>query len=219
MCHPTRRRLVHKLAAKLDQKPKVVWDRVDDRWDTGRRALLAYQPDADFHLVLQDDAVVSRRLVAACEAMLEHTPGDVPVSLYMGRWRHRPRRFAMKVVAETARARGASFAVFGGPWWGPGIILPTADVEAVVAYGDENPKRQPNYDLRIAQFYAAKGVDCWYTMPSLIDLQPGQSLTGRKGSRRHAQWRHSGPYEDLDWSGGIITPADMELTQRFPVTP
>lgn len=217
MAHWKRERLVSKLRGRLPAP--VVWDERNDVWDTGRRALLAYNPDASHHLVVQDDAVVPRGLVEACEKIIVNVPSDVPVSLYMGKARITPHKFSMMPVVDAVREQGASFAVFGGPWWGVGIILPTADIEAVVAYGDENPKRQPNYDLRIAQFYDSKGIDCYYTLPSIVDHRPGPSLIGRRGSNRHALWRHVGSLAELDWTGGSITPADMNLSQPFPVTP
>lgn len=219
MAHQRRKRLVDKLVVRLDAKPRVVWDQMNSVWDTGRRALLAYNPDATHHLVLQDDARIRRHLVAAVTRLLEHVPDDVPVSLYMGRWRHRPNRFPMSTVTDAAREHGASFAVFGGPWWGPAIILPTHQIEAVVEYGDRNPKRHANYDIRIAQYYATQNIPCWYSMPSIVGHQAGQSLVGRRGTRRHAQWFHDGPYDQLTWDGGHITPNDMRLPGRFPVTP
>lgn len=217
MAHRKRERLVQKLTARFPAP--VVWDQHNDVWDTGRRALLAYNPDASHHLVVQDDAVVPRGLVGACEQILANVPPNVPVSLYMGKARIQPEKFSMMPVVDAVRDRGASFAVFPGPWWGVGIILPTADIEAAVAYGDKNPKRQPNYDLRIAQFYDSKGVDCWYTLPSIIDHRQGPSLIGRRGANRHALWKHDGPLSALDWNGGIITPADMNISRPFPVTP
>lgn len=216
MAHPTRKRYVQKLVPRLDQKPRVVWDERNDVWDTGRRALLAHG-DEPWHLVLQDDAVVPKHLIEGVRQILSHTPTDVPVSLYMGRWRHRPVTFSMRPIRDAAEATGASFLAAPGPWWGVGIILPTADIEEVVAFGD-NATHQ-NYDIRIAQFYDDKGIDCWYTLPSVIDHQQGPSLIGRRGTRRHALYRMDGPMLAQDWSGPVLTPADLNLTQPFPVTP
>lgn len=217
MAHRKRERLVHKLVAKLPAP--IIWDQKNDVWDTGRRALLAFNPEASHHLVIQDDAVVPRGLAAACERIIQHVPPTVPVSLYMGKARIQPEKFSMMPVVDAARRTGAVFAVFPGPWWGVGIIVPTADIEAIVAYGDENPKRQPNYDLRIAQFYDSKGTDCYYTMPSIVDHRPGPSLIGRRGSQRHALWSLDRPLSDVDWSAGTVRPSDMNLSRPFPVTP
>jgi len=214
MAHRKRTAMANRLARRMDIP--IIWDQKNDVWETGRRALLAHDPEASHHLVLQDDAVAARGLLAECKALLAHVPDDAPVSLYMGRYRHRPRQFAMKPVADAARATGASFAVFGGPWWGVGVIVPTAHIIELVEFGDANPKREANYDLRIAQFYASRDTDCWYTLPSIVEHRAGPSLIGRRGSKRHAQWSNSGKPLGLDWSGGVITPADLRLKQRVP---
>lgn len=213
MAHPKRTAMAKRLSKRLGIS--VVWDQQNSVWDTGRRALLARDPEATHHLVIQDDAVASRGLLAECERLLAHVPADTPVSLYMGRYRHQPRLFSMEGLVEQARLQGASFAVFGGPWWGVGVIVPTGHVEAIVAHGDRS--RHPNYDIRIAQYYASKRIDCWYTLPSIVEHRSGPSLVGRRGSRRHASWYHNGPLSELEWTGGSITPAD--LAGRFPVTP
>lgn len=214
MCHPRRGDDAAELSAQLDAP--ILWDRYNDVWDTGRRSLLAHADWATHHLVLQDDAIIPPNLYETCEQILDHTPSGAPVSLYMGRWRHRPRRYSMKPVVQAARKVGASFAVFGGPWWGVGVIVPTADIEDIVVFGNQ-PGTHPNYDIKIAQFYKSKGVPCWYTMPSVIDHREGKSLVGPRGAKRHAQW-----YEqtaDKDWGGPVIRPDDMDLKRPFPRTP
>lgn len=213
MAHPRRIEMAESLARRLDVP--VVWDQKNDVWDTGRRALLEHT-DADRHLVLQDDAVVHDDLLAECERLLDYVPTNSPVSLYMGRARHRPRRFLMQPIVDAARRRGASFAVFGGPWWGVGIIVPTAHIEEIVAFGDRS--RHTNYDIRIAQYYASQHLDCWYTVPSIVDHRSGPSVVGRGGRGRHAVWSTNGDL-GFDWSGGVVTPKDLRSRQPFPVTP
>ena len=215
MAHPKRTLMAKRLASRLVLS--VVWDQHNSVWDTGRRALMAANPEATHHLVIQDDAVAPRGLVAECERLLAYVPGETPVSLYMGRYRHQPRLFSMEGLVDQARKQGASFAVFGGPWWGVGVIVPVSHVDAIVASGDRS--KHPNYDIRIAQFYASRGIDCWYTLPSIVDHRAGASLVGRRGSRRHAMWRADGSLAALNWEGGIITPSDLNLTRRFPATP
>jgi hypothetical protein len=215
MAHPKRAGYVAELLERLETTPTISWDTDGNRWHTGRAALLAYPPEATHHLVLQDDAVIPLGLVETCGRLLAHVP-TVPVSLYMGQWRHRPYKFSMKVVTDTALEKGASFAAFGGPWWGVGVILPTRHIPGVVANGDSSSSHR-NYDIKIAQYFKAKRIPCWYTMPSVVEHREGVSLVGPRSTKRHAMWWESDT-ADLDWSGGCITPADMDV-RRFPTTP
>lgn len=207
MAHPSRVGQVDELRARLDRAPTVVWDDGSNNvWITGRRSLLASLEQPGSHsFILQDDAVIPDRLVEVCESILGHTPPDVPVALYMGRSRTKPRRFAMSAVTDEAKSAGASFAVFGGPYWGVGLLIPQHDIEAIVAHGDENTHRERNYDIRIARFYESKGIDCWYTMPSVVDHRRGPSLMGRAATR-HAQWHEPGPLSEHHWAGAVIHP-------------
>src|SRR5690606_5759806 len=84
MAHPDRAGFVDELCGRLDRDPTVVWDEIGDVWHTGRRAMLAYDPDADYHLVIQDDAVVCRDLVAGVEKALEYVERRRTLNLYMG---------------------------------------------------------------------------------------------------------------------------------------
>lgn len=54
MAHPARAAFVDELTGLLDRPAKVVWDERQDRWDTGRRAMLAYDPACTHHLVVLD---------------------------------------------------------------------------------------------------------------------------------------------------------------------
>ena len=70
MAHPRRADMVAQLQAELDRPVKVVWDEVNDRHDTGIRAIEAFDPSASHHLVIQDDCVVPSDLLAGIERAL-----------------------------------------------------------------------------------------------------------------------------------------------------
>lgn len=183
MAHPRRADFVPELQAKLDRPAAVVWDDgSNSRWGTGRRALAAYDPAATHHLVLQDDSVIPRNLVAGVEQMLAHAPQDVPVCLYVGK----VRPYREMVTEYVGRAAGgASWLVMDRLNWGVAVILPTSMVEAVVAAGDA--QTIPNYDSRMSTFFEAKGIDVWYPWPSLVDHRESPSLVpGRVGAGRVA---------------------------------
>src|SRR5690606_41454083 len=91
MAHPARADHVAELKASLDRDVHVAWatnaepsKRPEDRWRTGRLAWEMHDTEADYHLVIQDDAVVAGRLLDSVERKLNHVPGDGPISLYPG---------------------------------------------------------------------------------------------------------------------------------------
>ncbi|WP_051854721.1 FkbM family methyltransferase [Streptomyces sp. NRRL B-1347] len=224
MAHPSRQHFVHQLEDDLDGPARVVWDRHNDRWDTGRRALLAHDPEATHHLVIQDDVQPCRDLLAGCTELLAHVPAGHPVALYMGRTRTAP-RFSMGHVVEAAQ-RKAAFAAFEGPWWGQAVILPTSTVPAVVAFGDTHPQIT-NYDHRIAWYFNSIRMACYYTMPSLVEHRTGPEnpslLDHGNGEGRRAAWRigDGEAATGIDWGRGVVTPADLppRLRGAFPSTP
>lgn len=219
MAHPSRRADVETLMAGLDIEPGVIWDRINDRWDTGRRALGAYDPAASHHLVIQDDSIPCRDLYATAQQLCCVTPAGLPVSLYMGRARTEPVRYRMSRIVRTAERHGVPFAELPGPWWGQAVIVPTANIEDVIAYGDAHPEIV-NYDHRIAWWHETAGRPCLYTVPSLVDHRTGPgspSLLGHgNGSGRRAAKFIGADRSGLDiaWKPGSVT-----LTELGPVPP
>lgn len=186
MAHPKRRRFVEELVEQIDVDAPVVWDRRGDRWDTGRRSMLAYDPSATHHLVIQDDAVPCRD-VAAAAARAAHAAGERPVSLYTGRIRPYSKRVYMD-FADAVRA-GATWLEMGGPWWGVGIMLPTVHIPEMIAWADKRTD-VANYDKRIGRWYVSQKIKCWYTVPSLVDhrgVAENPSLVKGRTGDRHAQ--------------------------------
>lgn len=188
MAHPARQRFVGELIGALDGPVSITWDRQNDRWETGRRSLLAVDPDATHHLVLQDDSVICRDLLAsAARAAAEHP--DTPISLYLGRQRPHGAKFITIVAA--AKAKGQRWVLFPELCWGVAIIIPRNLVEPIVAYGDKLTKIA-NYDKRISKYLERERIPVWYTLPSLVDHRAGAEnpslIPGRTGMNRVAHW-------------------------------
>lgn len=213
MAHPARNAQVAAILGKLDRDDvTVIWDTNGSRWDTGRRAMLAYNPSCTHHVVIQDDIVPCRDLIAGLTAALEHVPDDAPVCGYVGRVR--PSADMVKAAALRARATGASWLTMHTLNWGPLIAVPTAVIPEMVAHCD-TLKNVPNYDRRLSRFFEIKqGVRIWYTWPSIVDHADGPSLVpGRvatdRASARHCRVAHTFIGEDasaldVDWSGPAV---------------
>lgn len=203
MAHPRRAAFVPELTTALDRDAEVVWDDgSNSRWGTGRRALLAYDPDATHHLVIQDDAVIPRDLAAGAEAALKHTPGDVPLCLYVGRVR--PYREMVTEYVRKAGA-GASWLVMDRLNWGVAVVIPTIYIDDLVAWCDGG--RIPNYDSRMSAWFEAEGIPVWYPWPSLVDHRESPSLVPGRGHAGRVAHRFIGAEASalaIDYSGQVL---------------
>jgi hypothetical protein len=216
MAHPKRAPFVEKLLCQLPDA-RVVWDVRGDRWDTGRRSMLAHEPEADWHVVIQDDAILCRDFLAGVEAVLAHVP-QVPVSFYTGKCR--PHGAAVANAVRDAKALGRPFVAMPGPLWGVAVALPVALIEAMVTNCDRWPGIL-NYDARMATHFAASRIECWHTVPSLVNhrVGPGNpSLVPGRGSspaRVAHNWIGDRSPFDIDWSGGALRPPDLHVPDNL----
>lgn len=202
MSHPSREAWVRELVERLDGPSRTVWDEIGVEWDTGRRALAAYSPNASHHLVIQDDAIICRDLVAGCERIAE-VSGEHPISLYMGGVR--PYRDLVERATREAEQLGRCWVEMPGPWWGVAVMLPTDRIEEMLAWAERRTARFADYDIKIKRFWVAQGIDCRYTVPSLVDHRPVSEnpslLPGHKGDRRaHRFLGADRSALELDWS-------------------
>lgn len=211
MAHPKRAAMVDELLADLDRPAKVVWDEINDRHDTGIRAIEAFDPTASHHLVIQDDVLPCRDLVAGVEAAAAYVPDGHPASFYVGR----VRPFAGRVQEAVDAAEGASWIVMDGIYWGPAIMVPTVCIDELARwFRSPQARRVQNYDKRTSTWFERQGLACWYSWPSLVDHRGDESLVRRSDAIRRAH-RFAGEgvsAKSIDWSGPV---ARMTRTDRL----
>lgn len=210
MAHPARAQWIPSLVDAIDGDPQVVWDEGwNDRHRTGLNALRAYDPAATHHLIVQDDAIVCRDLVASVSRAAA-VSGDHPICLYTGRVQ--PSQGFVRRNVEAAKAAGACWFAMQGPWWGVGIVVPTAHIDELSRWFERSSVA--NYDRRIARWYGQQGIDCWYTVPSLVEhrVEGNPSLTKRTGTRRkaHTFIGHDRSALTIQWVGPAFDPSDIE---------
>lgn len=205
MGHPSRMEMIADLRERLDRPAELILDRHQDRWDTGRRAQLAFDPKATHHLVVQDDAVVCRDLCAGLERAIAATPGDVALSCYIGRVRPYATRIARAVEQASI---DVSWITMRDLHWGVAVVLPTPIIERLIRAQDRATSIL-EYDRRMSRWLVKHGIDVWYTWPSLVDHRDSVSLVGH-GDGRHAHEFLGADRSalDVDWSGGFVRVPD-----------
>lgn len=211
MAHPKRSEMVSDLLERLDRDVPVVWDEVNDRHDTGARAMEAFDPTCTHHLVIQDDALPCRDLLAGAERALEHVPDGCPASLYTGR----AKPFGHEINRALHRKRtDACWVTMRGIYWGPAVILPTALIPEMLEWYRGEGSRVVNYDRRMSTWFALSGVSTWYTRPSLVEHRGDESLSHHGTKGRHALQFIGSDRSALgiDWSGPVV---DFPHSDRF----
>lgn len=199
MAHPSREAFIPQLLASLDRPAEVVWDQIQNRWDTGRRSMLAYNPNATHHLVLQDDSIPCRDLVAGLEQAVAHVPEGVPLGLYIGTVRPYPRAVSKLVEATESET---AWIVMNSLYWGVGVVVPTCHIDTMVAWCDQRTK-VANYDLRMSAWFEKERIPVWYPWPSLVEHRDSPSLIPGRNSNRHARRFIGADASALDanWAG------------------
>lgn len=214
MAHPKRAEMVADLLDRLDRPAKVIWDERQDRHDTGLRAIEAFDPSCDHHLVIQDDVLPCRDLVAGVERALVHVPDLSPASFYIGRVQPFRRRIQQIV---TRAEEGASWVTMDGVYWGPAIAYPTRSIVALSEWYRSNQARHvTNYDRRVSRWFERGGWRCWYSWPSLVDHRGDASLVRASKAVRRAHRFIGADVSalDVDWSGPVVDLANSSKLDR-----
>lgn len=212
MAHPAREREVEELVSQLDRNVPVVWAsnprpsaEPEARWLTGRVAWEQYDPAADWHLVLQDDAQPCRDMLAGLERALDQVGTEGLVSAYTGTGR--PHQGNVRKALDSAQRKNHSWMSTLSLNWGVAICAPTQTIPSMLTWCDQQPGL--NYDYRIGMYYRdVRHWVTWYTVPSLVDHRDIPSLI-RHGGNRFAHVMHEGSALDIDWSAHDGLPIEL----------
>lgn len=217
MAHPDRADQVAELMARLDRPAAIAWDDEgppsgsgDRVWRTARRGWQLADPDADWHVLIQDDAVPCDDLLAGLELALRYVPSDAVVSPYLGTGRTVPIRW--EALARAADAAQVPWVRSENLMWGVCLALPVRMIPSMIEFADRRAG-VPD-DMRVAGWARRHGHEVWYTWPSLVDHLPIPSLTKHKARERVARLHHRGSALGIDWSARSVM--DPVLARRNP---
>lgn len=169
MAHPKRRKQALALHKKLIQYPfshvRIILDEKNEEWDTGYRSIASGAGKGDWHLVLQDDALLTPNFYENVEGAISAIPERVMFSLYVGTVK--PMRD--EITMAVSKAYFATWLKHYMLFWGVGVAIPTDQIEPLLEFVSDQQFAETLYDTRIGMFYQRNRLPVYYTMPSLVD--------------------------------------------------
>lgn len=202
MAHPKREKYVKEIQEKLGKEVHVEWDQGISLWDTARRAWLSYDKAATHHLVLQDDAILSKDLIPTLEEALQ-TISDQIVSICTIDYRMRDDdRKNYKLKYKNGQRWYLKTDILSGV----ATIVPTEYIEDMINYCDTLKSKHD--DIRIINYCKLHDAQVHHSVPSLVDHRPSsknKSLVQNHDNRNRGERQalifigeeNSGL--DLDW--------------------
>lgn len=208
MAVPARKLQAEYLAAILRYYPfcdvSVTYDQKaagthDSEWDNGVASLRAGLGKGDYHVVIQDDAILTPNLYENIEGAIKSCPGgNTLISLYTGK----ARPMGKRVEAAVKKVVDETWLDYWLLMWGVGILIPTSHIEPLLDFVSD---RTEPYDTRIGIFYQRNRLPVYYTMPSLVDHddEMGTAIPGHgtKPGTRVAHRLATGP---VIWNNRVI---------------
>jgi hypothetical protein len=181
--------LYEKLVSMPFENVAAVYDNGKGEWETGRRALIRHF-GCDYHLVIQDDAIIGDNFYANLENALKALPEEGLLSLYLGKVR--PYSATVTAAFNRASSQNASFISHTTLLWGVGIAIPTKDIQPMLKHVEKYPNKL--YDVRIGQYYYDNKRPVFYTTTSLVDHD--HTLPSLTGHDKKTQPRVAHRYSD-----------------------
>jgi hypothetical protein len=206
MAHPKRKVQAEALSKQLKKYPfmdvTISYDGVDahthqDEWNNGKRALMAGHDRGDWHVVIQDDAILTPNFYENLEGAIASAPTKTLISLYTGM----PRPLGSRVKRAVNKVNDETWLSFWLLMWGVGLLLPSGHIKHLVEFVDD---RTEPYDTRIGIFYQRNMLPVYYTMPSLVDHNDDMDSLldhGKAGGARVAHRVATGP---VRWNRQVI---------------
>lgn len=206
MAHPARKLNAEYLRSILSYYPfsdvSVTYDKVaagthDSEWNNGVESLRAGLGKGDYHVVIQDDALLTPHFYENIEGAINNAPSKSLISLYTGK----PRPFGQRVQAAVDKVVDETWLQYILLMWGVGIVIPTSHIEPMIEFVAD---RDEPYDTRIGIFYQRNRLPVYYTMPSLVDHDDDLDSLLEHGKAKGARVAHRLATGLIRWNKQVI---------------
>ena len=205
MAHPKRAKYVNIIMKKLSDEYDgsfnytVVWDEKNSIHDTWKRSWETRNKDADYHLVIQDDAVL-------CDNFIEKVYKYLNIGLPAYNFHCRKRTDLMK-QAEKAKDGYFEYSL----WGGVAVCVKQDLIDDMISFCMKHHKRTRNNDfddIAMKYFFERLNIKVAYPMPSLVDHRSVPSLIphmyGRSLKRLEKNGREAINFIDNDFSSKSV---------------
>lgn len=180
MAHPSRAHLFPYLSRMLGDVKFSIDEKSEGPWPNAKRAWSMRDPEAKYHVVVQDDAIVCENFEKRASEFIVKMENIFPkeklaFSFYYGRRSENEKHAKIGMANGFVASRWVS--------WGVAICMPTDAVEKMIEFCGKYTIK--NDDTRIANFLKFHDYKICFPMPSLIDHRHDEkSLVGDGGGRR-----------------------------------
>lgn len=119
---------------------------------------------SDWHIVIQDDSIISDNFYQNVVGALEALPEKTAVSFYTGMAKPYPET----IYRAVSEARDKSFLVYDKLLWGVCFAINGAYIDKMIEFCD-NVHDRVEYDRRISEYFRVEKIPVFYTNPSISD--------------------------------------------------
>ena len=165
MAVPERKAWAEELSLKLDAP--ISWDVDRVIWNTCKGAWKLHNPEAKYHLVVQDDAIVCDDFRNEAERFILETEkregADITHAFYFYYGNHN----GFKTLKEEQDAIQNGYLLKTHGMNGVAICMPTSLVAGLIQFGDSYGPWQD--DEKISQFLKLTNAKVWVPFPTLVD--------------------------------------------------
>lgn len=181
----------------------IVYDEVADgthesEWRNGRNSLLEGVGKGDWHMVIQDDAILTPNFYENVVGAVHNVPTRSLISLYTGS----PRPMGKRVKVAVDKAYHATWLQYWLLMWGVCLLIPSGQIEPMLEFADD---RGEPYDTRIGIAYQRNRLPVYYTMPSLVDHDDDLDSLLDHGKAKGARVAYKVATGPVAWNSEVIS--------------
>lgn len=158
MAHPKRKEWAEELSKFIGCQ--IAWDTDNNVWNTRKKALLLAEK-SDFHLVIQDDAILCKNFKEkAIDFIEKNNIKDMAIQFYYGNRIKEKKEIIEKAIKDGLMIRNHLS-------WGVAIATPTQWINDIIRFGNSYYAWQD--DVKIKHFLISKRYKTIYPIPCLVD--------------------------------------------------